>query len=186
MSAKEQEQIVLWEGEWLAVRQAVKATRLWWRGQVLTGANEALDSVSKSIRQGGQQVVGQLGSADSAMRELNAAHPFAFPAITLSSVLGGSYWTSRLMNAHFPKSCAVFYTSLAAFLVLPTTVCQVFLHPHQDCPRGVGEPPRHILRRSGEEGVIPMQEPMHSTAHLLACASLYSTPFVVNFPLTIH
>eukprot|EP00668_Euglena_longa_P035303 GGOE01045349.1.p1 GENE.GGOE01045349.1~~GGOE01045349.1.p1 ORF type:complete len:166 (-),score=61.02 GGOE01045349.1:282-740(-) len=129
MSAEKQEQIVLWEGEWLAVRQAVKATRLWWRGQVLTGANEALDSVSKSIRQGGQQVVGQLGSADSAMRELNAAHPFAFPAITLSSVLGGSYWTSRLMNAHFPKSCAVFYTSLAAFWFYPQQYAKFFFTP---------------------------------------------------------
>jgi hypothetical protein len=129
MAGTPDEPIVLWEGEWLPVRHAVRATRLWWRDSVVAGVDGALKGGARSVREGGKKLADRVGGLNGAMQDLNTEYPRTFPTVTLSSVLIGSYGAARLYNAHFPRGTAVLCTSLAAFWFYPQQYAKFFFTP---------------------------------------------------------
>ena len=141
---------MFWEGEWLPVRNAVQATRLWYRDQLVVGCNNTLDGAAKGSREALQGAVKGIKQVDAQMKQQKELYPVAFPACALSGTLIATWAGGSLAGVHFPKTTAVLCTSLAAIWFYPQQYAKFAFTPLK-VVQGVVENPLSVLEEAGKE-----------------------------------
>uniref|UniRef100_A0A7S1IT00 MICOS complex subunit n=1 Tax=Eutreptiella gymnastica TaxID=73025 RepID=A0A7S1IT00_9EUGL len=143
MPSKEEDTVCFWEGEWLPLRNAITAARLWYNDTLKVGVSSSVDGTVTSIRIMGSQAITQLQEVEQQLLVQRNNFPTAFPIATMATVATASYLTATACR--WPrKTTTLLCTTGAAIWLYPQQYAKFAFAPVKTI-RGVMENPLEAL-----------------------------------------